>query len=365
MKRRMISRMKNIAVTGYYGTGSSAVVDLLSEVQGTKCALGIRYEHTNLNCAGGIFDLEARLFHDNADYYSKDIALNDFYNEMLKQYKYNFGWYGSYKKMIGEKYLDSVNELMDTISLTGNKNSLAHTTKKRFSIIKAALQIAAKLVFHRKYGVLGCKYVYDKDPQRFLTASYDEFMIAARKFVKSYLDFCQIDECDMIYDHLLYPEQSNVVERYFDDNFRLIIVDRDPRDIYISDKYFWSTAKFGYQTMPMPTEIDSFCDYCLSMHERAAKQYGQKNILFVRFEDLIYKYEETVKKIFDFCEIDSERHVDKKKVFKPELSINNTQVFNLIDDAKDICERIKNKLPNLIYDFPYVYNGNEKSVFDA
>lgn len=359
-----MNRMKKIAVTGYYGTGSSAVVDLLSEVQGVSYALGIRYEHTNLDCAGGIFDLEARLFHENADYYSKDIALNDFYNEMLKQYKYNFGWYGSYRKIIGDKYLDSVNEFLDAISLTGNKNSLAHTTKKRFSIIKATLQMAAKLVFHRKYGTLGCKYVYDKDPQRFLTATHDEFMTAARKFVKSYFDFCQVNKDDMIYDHLLYPEQCNVVERYFDDGFRLIIVDRDPRDVYASDKYFWSTAKFGFQTMPMPTEVNAFCDYWLAMHEKAQKQFGQKNILFVRFEDLIYKYEETIQQIFSFCGIDSERHIDKKKIFKPELSINNTQVFNLYDEAKAIGEQIKTRLPKLIYEFPYVHNGNEKSVFD-
>ncbi len=353
-----------IAVTGYYGTGSSAVIDLLSEVEGVSCALGNRYEHTNLNCAGGIFDLEARLYHENADYYSRDIALNDFYNEMYKQYRYNFGWYGSYKKLLGEKYMQSVNKLIDTVSVSGEKNCLAHTTKTRFSLGKAMLQIAAKIFFKRRYGVLGCKYVHDNDPQRFLTASHEEFMQAAREFINTYFELCRKGNDDMVYDHLIYPEQSNVVGRFFDDDFRLIVVDRDPRDIYISDKYFWSTAKYGCQTMPMPRDIDGFCDYWLAMHERADLQRGQKNILFVQFEDLIYNYDKTVEKIFGFCGIDSERHTRKKQTFDPEKSINNTQVFNIIDGADKICERICEKLPDLIYAFPYKRSGEVKTVFD-
>lgn len=244
------------------------------------------------------------------------------------------------------------------------KKSLAHTTKRGFSIIKAFLQIAAKVILNRKHGALGCKYIYDKDSQRFLTASYDEFLIEARKYIKSYFDFCQIGDNDMIYDHVLFPEQCSVVNRYFDDDFRLIIVDRDPRDIYLSDKYYWSTFKFGSQIMPMPRELDLFCDFWKAMHNRADKQRGQKNILFVQFEDLIYKYDETVKKIFDFCEIENSRHIAKKTIFDPNHSINNTQVFNLVEDSNVICEVIKNKLPELIYDFPYERKGLNKAVFD-
>lgn len=357
--------MKKIAVTGYYGTGSSAVVDLLSEVSGVRCALGKRYEHTNLNCAGGLFDLEARLFHDNADYYSKDIAINDFYNEMNKQYRYNFGWYGSYRKLLGKRFIESVDKFVGSISISGEKKCLAHTIKRRFSLIKAVIQIFAKIILRRNYGALGCKYIYDKNPQMFLTASYDEFVNAARLFVKEYFDLCQIADNDMIYDHLIYPEQSNVVERFFDDDFRLIVVDRDPRDIYVSDRYFWSTAKFGFQTMPMPREINAFCDYWEAMHKRAEKQCGNKNILFLQFEDLIYNYDETVDKIFDFCEIDKARHLNKRNIFNPDLSINNTQVFNSVNEANEYCDIIKQRLPGLIYPFPYRYSGDKSAIFDA
>lgn len=356
--------MKKIAVTGYYGTGSSAVIDLLAEVGGVSCALGRRYEHTNLNCAGGLFDLEARLYHENANYYSRDIALNDFYNEMYKQYRYNFGWYGSYKKLFGEKYMQAVDAFMDKISVSGDKNCLAHTVKTRFSLVKACGQLALKALYKRKYGVLGCKYVHDKDPQRFLCATHEEFMQAAREFVGAYFGMCQSGDDDMIYDHLLFPEQANVAARYFDDDFRLIIVDRDPRDIYISDKFLWSTPKYGSQIMPMPRDLDGFCGYWLAMHERAAENKGLENVLFVQFEDLIYNYDETVKEIFDFCGIDGARHIKKKVIFVPENSLHNTQVFNMVKGAESICAAIEEKLPQLIYNFPYKHKGDENKFFD-
>lgn len=356
--------MKKIAVTGYYGTGSSAVIDLLSEVEGIKPALGIRYEHTNLDCSGGLFDLEARLFHPNAGFYSRDIALNDFIDEMQKQYKNNFGWYGSYKKKIGPRFIDSVNEFINSISTTGGTKGLTHTIKRRFSPVKVILQIGARIVLGKRWGSLGCKYVHDKNPQRYLTVSHDEFLTAAQKFVSEYFDMCQIGTNDMIYDHLLTPEQCNVVSRYFDDDFRLIIVDRDPRDVYISDRYFWSTTKFGKQIMPMPREINLFCSYWAAMHNRTSLYANNKNILIIQFEDLIYRYDETVDKILRFCDISAERHINKKRVFNPEKSINNTQVFSIIPEAENFCNVLKQELPYLLYEFPYKNDVKKENVFD-
>lgn len=52
----------NIAVTGFYGTGSSAVIDLLREYEGVSCAIRERYEHYSFLQRDCIFDLENRIF---------------------------------------------------------------------------------------------------------------------------------------------------------------------------------------------------------------------------------------------------------------------------------------------------------------
>lgn len=355
--------MKNIAVTGYYGTGSSAVIDFLSEIEGVKYALGIRYEHTNLNCRDGLFDLGAILYSNDTNYYSRDMAINRFYNEMYKQYINDFGWYGSYKKLIGEKYMKAVDEFVGKISEGGGKNSLAHTTGTRFSLFKVALQIAAKIVYKRPISKLGRVYVHDGDPQTYLTATYDEFVQAARKFVNDYLNMCREGDSIMIYDHLLFPEQCGVVEKYFDDDFGLIIVDRDPRDVYLSAKHVWSSNRFGRQIMPMPKGIDAFCKYWDAMHKKMKDNAGDK-VLIIQFEDLIYKYEETCKKIMDFCGIDSSLHVKKKTIFQPEKSIKNTQVFNTISGLDAEKKVIENSLGEWLYEFPYKIKSDVSEMFD-
>ena len=51
----------------------------------------------------------------------------------------------------------------------------------------------------------------------------------------------------MIYDHLILPEQTAVVEKFFDNDFILIIVDRDPRDVFFRINIFWIQQNFDMQ----------------------------------------------------------------------------------------------------------------------
>ena len=94
-----------IAVTGYYGTGSSAVIDFLSEFKNVSCAIGNRYEHYPFLGQNAILDLENRLFDENSNYMIRDYAINEFIKEMKRQNDHNFGWFGSYKKLFGDKFI--------------------------------------------------------------------------------------------------------------------------------------------------------------------------------------------------------------------------------------------------------------------
>lgn len=355
--------MKKIAVTGYYGTGSSAVVDLLSEVDGVEFALGRRYEHTNLNCRDGLFDLEAILYSPNTCFYSRDMALNRFIDEMEKQYKYNFGWYGTYKKYLGKQYIESVYKFIGGICCKGTTKSLAHTLKARPSLIKAALQIAAHILIKRDLGHLGWRYVRDGKNELYLTATHEEFIEKARVFINEYFDMCQKGSSMMVYDHLLFPEQCGVVPRLFDNEFKMIIVDRDPRDIYLSDKFVWSKGKSAWCTMPMPAEVHAFCKYWRAMHDKTLANMSGENIIIVKFEDLLYKYDEEVKRIFEFCGIDASNHKNKGKYLDPARSVKNTQLHERIAEGKDFCDIIEKELSEYIYNFPYKIEQDITQVF--
>ena len=354
-----------IAVTGYYGTGSSAVIDFLREFSSCECAIGSRYEHYPFLGKNALFDLENRLFSNSSNYMIRDYAINEFIDEMERQNKYNFGWFGSYKKLFGNKFMNAVWEFINSISVEKKCKSFTQVKKIKHTPLKAFLQLGARVILKRKIHDLGRVYVYDKKPIRFLTVNHEEFMKSAKKLVNSYFNMCQIEEKHMIYDHLVLPEQANLVERFFDDDFKLIIVDRDPRDVYLLSEHYWSTVKYGSQPGIYPDGVEGFCNHWAKTHEYLKKAYTlTKNVLFVQFEDLVYKYEETTKKIINFCGLKEEDHIKKQQIFDPSKSINNTQIFNLKDEYNTEVEKINQNLETLIYNFPYQKKENAGEIFD-
>lgn len=355
-----------IAVTGYYGTGSSAIIDFLSEFKNVRCAIGNRYEHYPFLGQNAILDLENRLFDENSNYMIRDYAINEFIKEMKRQNDHNFGWFGSYKKLFGNKFMESVNKFVEAISTTKNCKSFTQVKKIKHTPLKAILQIGAKIILKRKIYDLGRVYVYEKNPIRFLTVEHDEFMRHAKVFINEYFQMCQIDKCDMVYDHLLLPEQARIVDKFFDDDFKLIVVDRDPRDVYLLSENYWSTAKFGAQPGIYPDGVEGFCSHWNNTHKflNEINNKNLKNVMFVQFEDLVYKYDETSKKIMEFCGLKSEDHIKTKQIFEPSKSINNTQIFNLKKDYDKDAEIIKDKLSYLIYDFPFKKEKNDGEIFD-
>ena len=92
------------------------------------------------------------------------------------------------------------------------------------------------------------------------------------------------------------------------------------------------------------------------------KKYNNTHIHVVQFEDLIYKYDETVERIMDILGVDKTKHIEKKQNFNPDKSINNTQLFNK-EAYKSEAEVIEEELKEYIYDFPYKNDADMKQSF--
>ena len=356
----------NIAVTGFYGTGSSAVIDLLREYKGVGSSIGERYEHYPFLLKDCIIDLENRIFSNNSNYMIVDYALNCFYDEMKRQNDNDFGWYGSYKRLYQDKFMKLVDTFLDNVSESlYDKSNLPISQAKgiKFSLIKCCLQLGAKILKGYKVSKWGRVYCYHKKPRRYLKVDHKEFMVYAKEFINGYFELTKSNKIT-IYDHLLLPEQCLIVDKFFDDDFRLIIVDRDPRDIYISTKYIWSTIKFGMQKGPFPKGIESFCGQWRFMHNNL-KDCISKKVLVINFENLIYDYDNTVAMLEKFCGLSKEDHVRSKEIFEPNKSINNTQVYKLKDDFKGEVNTIEKLLTEYLYEFPYKIDNKLNDVFDA
>lgn len=339
-----------VAVTGYCATGSSAVIDLLREYDGMDIAIKNGYEHVVFYMPDGLFDLEDKLLRNN-DPHRSDEAIRSFRAAMERLYKQNFGWFGSYKACLGPAFMEAVDDFIGQIS-TVEPSGLwyGRYRRVRFSLIKVGLQLAAKIVYKRPVAKWGRQYVVEKGPMYFATPTPQEFYRHGGCLARRYLELSGSGPTGAIYDHLLWPSQLGRMEAYFGDTLKSLVLTRDPRDVFLMSKYIYPNPPILSPT-PYPTEARAFCEYWKSLRRYDPDMDSLPNVMRVQFEDLIYRYEDTVGEIETFLGLDPAKH-QARRFLDPSHSIVNTQL-KLINPAwAEEVRVIEDELPEYLYAFP-------------
>lgn len=316
----------NVAVTGFYGTGSSAVIDLLREYTSVKVVpeIGRLYEHMPFYVSGGLFDTCTLLLHGNTPLGS-DKIINNFIDAMDRINRYNFGWFGSYKSLFNDRFKENINRFVESISESRKGQNSNHIIKSYFSPIKALAQLAAKIIYKRKFGKYGVGYKYDKKLVYFSMPTRDELYSAAKVFTDAYFELFNVPEANIkVYDHLIWPQQVDSHANCFSDNLKIIVLDRDPRDVFLCSKYIWCKPPIGHGDPHFPTDPTLYAD---EWRRTVSTENFNPNALRIHFEDLIYNYEETVGKIESFLGLNPSNHKSPQSKFNPSKSIENTQLF--------------------------------------
>lgn len=356
---------KRIIVTGMFGCGSSAVWDLLSEYCSNQTGLPDEraYEQNIFYTPGGLFDLADKLLIGN-DLHRSDEALKLFYREMKKLNDNDFGWFGSYKALFGNQFMELVEHFMNELKIYKVKGRYyGQYTGVRFSALKLILQIGAKLLQNRKIYKWGRQYQFIDKKEEMLLAFPDEeeFYKAAQKFVKSYLElFGTIENGNIIYDRLLLPHNLWRVPLYFDSDIRIIYVKRDVRDLYILNKYIWPRLHAGVM---YPNELGEFCSFWTGCR-KAERRIEDERILTLHFEELVYSYDVCVKKIENFCGLSPMDHTEMKKYFDPDKSRMNTQTFLLKEEWEREAELIEKRFKEEVFAFPVRERPELSLMFD-
>ena len=130
------------------------------------------------------------------------------------------------------------------------------------------------------------------------------------------------------------------VLKYFN-SARMIIVHRDPRDSYCNLKN--ETSDF------FPKDVEQYIKLYKYMLKQSYKNAeNDDRVLRINFEDLVFKYEETKNKVFNFLGIDKSHHIDKFKHFNPEISKKNVKIWKNHPN-KDEINKIFNELKEYCY----------------
>ncbi|GEM_PF-1086980 len=324
---------KVIGVCGFGSTGSSAVHDYLLEFENTMEPGRAEFDWAYV--PDGLLDLEYHLFHPYARTMDSIIAIKRFMDisETLA------AGYSGASGMKREDFLDSVRRLVDSIT----QASWHWYRLKDHSIWeRLKYKYLQKVIMPREKRT---KEINNGWPQPLVRFSVcpENFMTVAQQHIREVLCLMGWDEkrdliVDMAFSSCL-PEPSM---RFFP-NAYAIIVDRDPRDIFIHAH----TVLMGRNHW-MPFNVKDFCTYYRGLRN-SSKREDSERILHVSFCDLVYRYEETTSRIRQF--LGYGENSAPNTLFIPELSKANTQEWLRFPQFADDIRHIEQQLPEYLYDF--------------
>ena len=180
------------------------------------------------------------------------------------------------------------------------------------------------------YRMKYCKWLSKKILNKFIPQEYVEnmyfsavdrnnFYDAVRKYMESLIKVVAKDtECKNIILDQAVPAQFPMKAFDYFDNAKVIVVDRDPRDIYCD---LVELNKLVGRDIAMTHDTSKFVEW----HKKYRENNHVKNdkILRIQFEDLVFYYEDTVSKISEFVGDSSMIQTDKYKYFSPDVSRKN------------------------------------------
>jgi hypothetical protein len=346
--------MKIITTTGFYSTGSSAITDLLMEYNNVVCKsdLEIRILHDPY-C---VSDLEYNLI-ENPNRHNSSHSVKRFIHHMKKL---DHVWFiKRFSKYFNGKFLPIIEEYINDLSLMQYHSIWHYDVYERSNCFYVLSRMHCKFnrLMHKIFRIpLNNRNLVSKKEKAYLTTTDEEIFLAATKKMMNNLALaiCNGDQEFVCFDQLVPPSNISRYERYVDD-LKVIVVDRDPRDIYVLEKKIWKGNI-------IPKDVKEYCTWYKWTRE-LLKNNPDGDYLFIRFEDLIYKYDETVSKIENYLNLSKENHKNPLTHFNPNKSIANTQVWLNYDEYKDDIEYISNELKDYLYDFPSKEKSNRKDMF--
>ncbi len=320
-----------ICVSGYGKSGSGACVDLLKEFEYID---GPDKEFRIVKDPYGILDLELSLV-DNWEFVRHNVAINDFLeycsilsrkDGVLKRVGKNFSelLYVDFMKESIE-YVDRINEFM----------YFGDTLLNRYRL--NALQ-SFKQRLRSKFNFSNATSMYFSQP------SSSQFLTETRRYLRRLFENYAVNKKlhRIVIDQAISPINIGKTLRYFD-NAKMIIVDRDPRDIYttmINEKRLLGSGVLNK---------NSVAKY-VKWHHAVRKQteqdingaFMQDKVLRLNFEDFFIHYEETIEQIKEFLDIDYS-HKYKGTKFKRDNINHHVGIWKHITE-QDVMSHIQEEL---------------------
>lgn len=318
-----------IGTCGFSWSGSSAVADLLAEYVNITV-----YNDDEFIIAfypDGLEDLDFNLNTKCSKFLSSTVAIPRF-RKVAKMLLKDITK-GAYKR-ITDEYIE---KLVQVKWLAVGQGQEVFSSKKYYDFANRFLR-NLPVDFCRKIKFPPLEWLeYSIKPTNFYAITQD--------YTDSILKSIGLDLKKHIVLDQPFPGNNPIQCMNYYRNAKAIVVDRDPRDLYLLAKEYF--PRRSYQT---PNEtVEEFITFFYHMHKDMSQIAMHPDVLCIKFEELVFEYEETVKKIELFLGLN--KHQDPKKHFKPERSMANTRLFEKCTKYADDIKKIEEQLGEFLYDF--------------
>lgn len=325
--------MKKIACVGYHETGAGVIDNIFRECDNV-CQGVYEAELRFLHDPDGISDLEYHLV-ENPHRLSSGLAIKRFVRYVNSQNR-------QVSKTLGDEWVSLALEYAESLALCkyngytlGDISMLNPMQKGELLFKKAVNRLKPKKfrypVWHNYLPWLETYYSRLSE-QVFLEKTRSFVNVICEKLNTGNKEYVMLDQ---------FVEASNPARylRYVD-NLKVVVVDRDPRDLFIhhitrGDKV-------------LPTDPEKF-----SIVYRGIRQLKGRDpegaVLRVHFEDFIYKYDETLNKLFDFVGMPREHHVSPGLHFDRLKSSKGTKLWETFPQYESAVRVLEERLPEYLY----------------
>lgn len=326
-----------IGACGFGETGSSVITDYLKEFN--DVIVNDLFEFTYVSGLDGLIDLERAVMHPHSRTTDSIYAIKRFL-ERVDRIKHDYKLRGLSPDVLG----NSASKFIDSITLT--KWHWEDCRKKdRYDIrylLRKFIQMKYVSKWERKNGHRYSGWPLDEVR---LSVKPDNFYTAAKEHVDEVLKGLGMNQDGiLVLDQPFSGNNPQACFPFFKDPYA-IVVDRDPRDLYVYGK----TKLMGkFRFFPID-KVEDFITYYKCTRKGQPYSEAHSRVLNIKFEEIVYEYDATTAIIRDFLHLPENPR--PKSIFNPSMSIVNTQVFKRYRQFTEDVRKIEEALPDYLFDF--------------
>jgi hypothetical protein len=326
---------KVVLYSGYANSGGTIIGLIFQEIYP---AIVLPMEFRLLKERFGVCDLEDALFR-TMDPEIIDLSLRDF-EWLCRQYAGNLGRFNragyGYEKRSGGVFLEATKKYVNSI-VDHTYSKSWHFYDFQLSYPKLIIQrVMRKILRDKRYGEVPAYIAYPKkehflsETKVYLKTIFDGFLreqAATQSKIINEESFVVLPKSIPLYKQ----DNMHQIARYFDDP-KMIIIDRDPRDIFLD----MVRGKRRY----LPSDSDpekialAFVKYYRMIRQEQSLIEKNNNVLLIKFEEMINDYERSIANLYEFTGIDERDHYLKGRFFNPNVSKKNTGMWEACSDSE-------------------------------